>query len=240
MTLRVLFMTWMCAAAASVIVADEPPRAELPPAANPAQPQVQLQVRLVERVRAAGQESLSGTTGRVLNPAELKELLRDLPMNGSAKILAEPTLRLEIGKEGRFRSGREIPFDVPSSSPGEPPTEEKMFFGTSLDATVTVPKPGLLSLLVHFEQSEQVDTGKKGPPGINKRAVNTRIELQNGQTMMLDRLVRHQSITTVMRNPLLGDIPVIGNSLFAKRRQEIQTIEMIVLITAELVEEPVK
>lgn len=238
-------MCWMMVTAViltgeAVCACAEEPRPL--PSSNPAsavKPLVELRVRMIERLREADQGDSSGTTRRVLNPAELKEFLNELAKDGKAKIVAEPTLQLGLGKEGLFRSGREIAFKVPSPNPGKPPTEEKMFFGTALDATVTMPKPGLLSVLVRCEQSEPIETGMEGPPRMNKAAVDTRVELQSGQTMVLEGLVcRHQTTTMETRYPVVGEIPIIGRRLFAHRRTETHAIELVVLITATLIEPP--
>lgn len=239
MTWRVMFMTWMCAAAASVIVADEPPRAELPPASNPAQQQVQLQIKLVEQRCADSPEKSSTTQTRVLAREEVKPFLEKLKEKPETKILAAPTLRLVVGQEGSFRSGGEFLREVPSSN-GNPSIRERVFFGTAVDATVTMPKPGLLSINLNFEQSNPTRSDKTGVPGLNKHTVQTRVELQSGQTAILQGLRSTRDVNTETRVPLLGDIPVIGDGLFAKRRQEKETVEMIVLITAELIDETTK
>ena len=205
-----------------------------------AKPPVHLQVRLIERLREDEPKEGRNTVRRVLNPEELKPFVQELTTDSQGKIVAEPALRLEFGKEGRFRSGTEFVLEVPNSKPGEPPTEEELFFGTTLDATVTMSKPGLLNVEFRFEHSERIDKISGGIPEKRARTVQSRIDLQNGQTMVLDGLVSHRSITIATRHPVLGEIPIVGEKLFVHRRTEHQCIEMVVLVTATLVEEPAK
>jgi Flp pilus assembly secretin CpaC len=221
-------------------VAEEPGRT---PALTPvaaAKPQVEVRVRMMERSVDSPKEGAGNTLGRVLAPAELKPFLKELTDQPGTKTLAEPCLHLEVGQKGSFRSGGEFLIDLPTSEPGQPPLQEKRFFGTALDATVTIPKPGLLSVAFQCEQSERVGTGKTGVPGLNKRAVQTRVELQNGQTMVLQGLASTRNVTTQTRVPLLGDIPIVGDKLFAQTQTELQHFELVVLVTATLIEPPVK
>lgn len=223
---------------ATGLQADEPIRV-LTPAATAPQKQAQLQIRLIERALTEEPQSKGESKSRVLDRAETKAFLEKLQGEPRTSILAAPTLRLPLGEKGSLRNGGEVLRDLPASN-GNPPMQERVFFGTAVDATVTMPKPGLLSVNFSCEQSDLIRTDKTSVPGITKRAVQTRVEMQPGQTVVLQGLKCTRDVVTETRVPVLGEIPVIGEGLFAKRQTDKQSYEMVVMVTAELVEEPAK
>lgn len=233
MVVTVLLWGWITCACA------EEPRLAPPSNPAPAAKQfVELRVRMIERSREESQPERMA--GRVLNQAEAKVFMKELTAQPGTKVLSEPCLHLEVGQKGTFRSGGEISIPVPSSKPGEQSGEEALFFGTALDATVTIPKPGLLSVMFQCEQSELINVGKTGVPGKNSRAVNTRVDLQNGQTVVLPGLIATRNVTTETRIPVLGDIPLVGNKLFTQKRTDSYQSEFMVLVTVTMIEPPVK
>ena len=72
-------------------------------------------------------------------------------------------------------------------------------------------------------------------PSILSRRVETTLELASGQTFVMAGLLNQSSAARNSRIPLLGDIPVLG-SLFRSVSYQIGESELVVLVTAELVE----
>lgn len=182
-------------------------------------------------------QSPSTTLGRVLTKEEASRVIESCQADRSSNILFAPRLRLIPGQQGQLRSGREIVLESPKSSQAaddtSPPAVQKRFVGTAIDATVTVTKPGLLSVSLMCDQSssssENVPVGES--PRIHSRRVETVVELASGQTMLLRGLQGNRTTASVTRVPVLGDLPVIGDSLFSRKRTETEKTELMLLIT---------
>lgn len=192
----------------SVIVSVAPEAATEPAVATP---QVDLEIRLIERPRDKA-EGLNPSIGGLLTPVETKKMIADLTANPKTKVLAAPRLRTEVGRKASFRSGGEIPREAINPIAGEIPTQVYDFVGTALEATVSISATGSLVINLLCEQSERNRTNKADAVPLNQSRIETRVEQQSGQTVLLsnDRLVS------------TGAHPV----------------ELIVLVTATLVEEP--
>jgi pilus assembly protein CpaC len=72
-------------------------------------------------------------------------------------------------------------------------------------------------------------------PSLVTRRVETTLELQSGQTFSIAGLLSQKDSASVSKVPGLGDLPVLG-TLFRSVRYSREDTEMIVLVTASLVE----
>jgi type II secretory pathway component GspD/PulD (secretin) len=175
----------------------------------------------------------------VKTPAETKQFIADLTANPQIKVLAAPRLVTEVGRKATFRRGSELPRKAIKPKSGEIPTQAYDFVGTALDTTVTISESGSLIVNLLCEQSERNPSGKTGPSPLNQSRVETMVELQNGQTFMLGFGV-DRTVTTPKKLLVLSDIPAIGDTPLTDQRTASQPVELIVLVTATLIEAPVK
>ena len=72
-------------------------------------------------------------------------------------------------------------------------------------------------------------------PSVITRRSSTTVELGSGQSFAMAGLLRSKEQGRVSRVPILGDIPVLGVLFRSVRYEEDQT-ELVVMVTAELVE----
>jgi pilus assembly protein CpaC len=72
-------------------------------------------------------------------------------------------------------------------------------------------------------------------PSLTTRRSSTTVELGSGQSFAMAGLLRSTDQGTVAKVPVLGDIPGLG-VLFRSVRFEQQQTELVVMVTAELVE----
>jgi len=185
-----------------------------------------------------GSKAVGTANPGIITQAERARVIEFCRIERRGKILSEPTMQLVVGSEGHFRSGSEIKLDRSSTEKtidGKAiPTINTRFVGTAVDATVTIPKPGLLSVSLAFEQStlSREKLLPDGTPGIISKGVQTRVELAGGQTMLLRGLPANRTTTTQTRMPVLGDLPVVGSTLFSRQRTATETTELMFLITA--------
>ena len=71
-------------------------------------------------------------------------------------------------------------------------------------------------------------------PSIQKRAVNTQLVVQDGETIALGGIIQDSRTLSKNRIPLLGDIPYFG-ALFGNTSFSSQRTELILLLTPTVI-----
>jgi pilus assembly protein CpaC len=154
------------------------------------------------------------------------------------KIMAEPNLVCVSGRPAFFNSGGEFPIIVPQSL-GTVSVQYKKY-GTQLDFVPIVLGNGNIRLEVKPRVSEIDNTrtviiNNNTVPALKTREAETGVEMQPGQTLAIAGLVynRQESLSTGI--PFFADLPYIGVA-FRRNRQEEQEVELLILVTPQLVE----
>ncbi|MDH3588851.1 MAG: type II and III secretion system protein family protein [Gammaproteobacteria bacterium] len=161
---------------------------------------------------------------------------------GLAKILAEPTLTTQSGKEAEFLSGGEFPIPVPQGLD----TITIMFkeFGVGVKFLPIVVDENQINLQLSVSVSDLVsaDAVTFQPslvsqgffiPALSKRSASTTVELANGQTIGIAGLINEDLREVVSKFPGLGDLPVIGH-LFRSQEFIKGETELVILVTPHL------
>jgi len=163
-----------------------------------------------------------------------------LKEQGLLKVLAEPTLITLSGKTANFLAGGEFPIPVPQSSGGGVTiTIEYKPFGVGLIFSPTVLSNKKISMQVSPEVSEldfsrAVSIGGFVVPAVTTRRVSTVIELADGQSFAIAGLLNEQVRESIVKFPVLGDIPVLG-ALFRSSNFQKNETELVVIVTPHLV-----
>jgi pilus assembly protein CpaC len=168
--------------------------------------------------------------------------IKALKENQYLRLLAEPTLVARSGQEAQFLAGGEIPIPIAQVGGGDT-TEisiEYKEFGVRLRFTPTVLGDGRIELKLRPEVSQLSDVGAvellgTRIPSLLTRRVETTLELQSGQTFAIAGLLDQKDNASVSKIPMLGDLPVLG-ALFRSVRYQREDTEMLVLVTASLIE----
>jgi pilus assembly protein CpaC len=170
--------------------------------------------------------------------------LQALVDNQYLRLLAEPTLVAYSGEEANFLAGGEFPVPVvQTGGSGESSSQisiEYREFGVRLRFKPTVQGDGTIRMTCEPEISELSDVGAiqilgTSVPSLLTRRISTTFEMKTGQTFALAGLINRSNNARVQRVPVLGLLPVIG-TLFRSVRYEENETEMVVLVTASLVE----
>ena len=180
----------------------------------------------------------SGQVGDVA----FRYFLAALRQNNLLRILAEPNLIAMSGQEASFLAGGEFPVPVPQSGVGGGTTITIDYreFGVRLRFTPIVLGDGRIRLKMNPEVSDldfssPLSIQGSRIPIVNKRTVETTVELADGQTFAIAGLLDNNIAATRDVTPLLGDLPVLG-TLFRSTRYERRETELVVLVTPKLVE----
>ncbi|MFM7260569.1 MAG: type II and III secretion system protein family protein [bacterium] len=194
---------------------------------------------------AFGREPVSSATtlfGGVVG-SDLEVYLQALDENRYIRLLAEPNLVAVSGEEATFLVGGEFPIPVvqgTQSGGGSTVTIEYKEFGVRLNFRPEVLGDGRIRLEVAPEVSELSQIGALNQngftvPSVVTRRSSTTVELGNGQSFAMAGLLKSNDQARVSRVPVLGDIPGLG-ALFRSVRYEQDQTELVVMVTAELVE----
>ena len=191
----------------------------------------------------ANQVSSAATLFGGVPAADLALYIRALKQNNYVRILAEPNLVAISGEEATFLVGGEFPVPVvqgTSVGVGSSISVEYKEVGVRLRFRPEVLGENRVRLQVAPEVSQLSDvygTSVQGAnvPGVSTRRSSTVVELRSGQTFAMAGLLESKTEATNASIPLLGELPFIGPLFRSVRYREDQT-ELVVLITAELVE----
>ena len=175
--------------------------------------------------------------------SNLEIFINALSENRYVRLLAEPNLVAVSGEEATFLVGGEFPVPIVQGtgvSGGNTVTVQYKEFGVQLKFRPQVLGEGRLRLEVSPEVSELSEIGAVEQngftiPGVITRRSSTTVELSSGQSFAMAGLLRTKDQARASRVPVLGDLPVLG-PLFRSVRYEQDQTELVVMVTAELVE----
>jgi len=161
-----------------------------------------------------------------------------LKEQGTAKILAEPSLIALSGQTASFLAGGEFP--TPSlEADGTIGGVEFKSFGIELAFTPTVLSQDRIAINVIPVVSE-LDPGRGTSifgafvPGLIVRRAETTVELGDGQSFAIAGLLSDSSREAVSKFPGLGDLPILG-ALFTSKSFQSNETELVILVTPRLV-----
>ena len=190
---------------------------------------------------------LTGADGIPLGPAsslslgfpriQMQLFIRSMADNSLLKILAEPNLVTISGETATFLAGGEFPVPVPQGN--QTVTIEFRKFGVRLNFTPVVRSGQRIRLRVAPEVSE-LDFANAAQfqgfviPGLLTRAVETTVDLGNGETIAIAGLLSEQVRGFASRIPGIGDLPVLG-ALFRSVSFRRSLSELVILVTPEIV-----
>lgn len=216
----------------------EPSVAKSPeePGLTKAQTQVLFHIKILElekeKVRKLGfdfsKTQLFGGKGQPVQVGIFDALREDglvqaLRKDGLARVIAEPTLVTVIGRPAHFHSGGEVMLWAPG--PDGKPVQYPKRYGTCVDLYPQLNDKGRLRLDMRLEHSEvdeengTIVAGKKNP-GIRERSVDTALEMNWGQTVVLSGLEQE-------------------SHAFADEKTgpaSVATVSTVILVTAEAIE----
>jgi pilus assembly protein CpaC len=165
-------------------------------------------------------------------------VLEALRQDNLAKILADPTLVTISGRAAFFHVGGKFPYLVPQGNNSI--STDWMDYGTRVDFVPIVLGNGRIHLDVRPEVSEPdtalgVSLGTSTIPAVKTRTAETGVEMTAGQTLAIAGLIQSRDEAVNRGLPWVSELPYIG-ALFRRVQHEYNDIELLILVTPELVE----
>jgi pilus assembly protein CpaC len=164
-------------------------------------------------------------------------LITAMEGDGLLRTLAEPNLTAVSGQPASFLAGGQFPYQLCDVSGGvRTCTVSFKDYGVALNFTPTVLSDGRINLKIHSDVSNlnTLITGNQNIPGVDKRTVDTVLELPNGGTMMMAGLIQESLRQNINGTPGLKQLPVLG-ALFRSRDYTSNETELVVLVTPHIV-----
>ncbi|MDD2320223.1 MAG: pilus assembly protein N-terminal domain-containing protein [Geobacteraceae bacterium] len=169
-------------------------------------------------------------------PAGIGAVIQALTTKGLAKILAEPNLLVKTGERGEFRAVSKIPIQVVEyTGGGATPTIVFEEVGIKLFFNPEVLDNGMIRLRIDPAEVSSIagTLAVNGYPIIDTRSAKTNVELKDGESLIIAGLLTDETISTMSKIPILGDIPILG-ALFRSTQKDIKEKELVFFITPKL------
>jgi len=183
-------------------------------------------------VQSAIQQAAQGIFAYTTRGFSLTTLYRLLQNRDITEILAQPRLVMKNGRSGGFLAGGEFP--VVQTLQNSFSVEFKPF-GVRLDFVPTITWSDRIDLRVFPEVSDiDESVSVNGVPGLKVRRTVNRVEMNDGESLVIGGLLDRRILKDLTKFPLLGDIPILG-ALFRSTRFRNQESELVFVITPRIV-----
>src|SRR5882724_10022727 len=173
----------------------------------------------------------TGAFSYVNGAYSLATLYRMLQNKDIAQILAQPRLVVKNGKSGGFLSGGEVPIITTTAN-----TFGVIYkpFGVRLDFIPTITLSDRIDLRVFPEVSDIAAGAGTGTPSFVVRRTISRVELKEGESLIIGGLLDQRVVKDLTKFPFLGDVPILG-ALFRSTKFNNKESELVFVITPRIV-----
>ncbi len=168
----------------------------------------------------------------------INAVLTAMVTDGKARVLSAPRIAVIDGNEAQINLGDEIP--IPQTDASGRTTFTFKPVGVILKITPKVNRDGLITTKVEPEVSSVVrlitSVGAQVPQ-IATRKASTTVTARSGESIVIGGMISVEERRTVLKIPLLGDIPILG-LLFRTETTQRKETEVIFVITPVILPGP--
>ncbi len=178
----------------------------------------------------------AGMTLTRLNGKMLNLELSALEQENQVEIIASPRLITSHGNAASIKQGTEIPYVI---SQGKEDTATVGFKEAVLGMKITpeVLGEGNLRLTIHISQNvpgKALQKGNNVPLSIDKQEIETKVTIQDGQTLALGGIFQQHQSHQQNKVPGLAQLPAAGR-LFRRDMSQQTKRELVIFITPRLI-----
>ncbi len=185
----------------------------------------------------------SSTAGRWAASILAADFLLDLELSAletedRGEVISSPRVITANQSQAVIKQGVQIPYEQATSSGATSITFKDAVLSLSVVPLITPDERIDLTLKVDQDAiGEEVSTSLGGSvPSIDTRSVETRVLVNNGQTVVLGGIYEQIRRTTKSKVPFLGDIPGIGG-LFRNKAVQDDKAELLIFVTPTIIKE---
>ncbi|MHC4324424.1 MAG: secretin N-terminal domain-containing protein [Planctomycetota bacterium] len=175
--------------------------------------------------------------------ADVTAMLDFLVTETRAKVLNQQTLWTEDNEEASFFKGDKVAFlGATTSSPDVGTTQSIEFsrVGMTLAVRPSITPENSVDMIINILISQLTTEEENGQPVRTEMETRTNMIVADGQTVMLGGILFQEDRVVRKKVPLLGDVPIIGELLFAHNEVIAANNELIVFITPYVIDDPDK
>ncbi len=188
----------------------------------------------------APETGLSGLTTALIKSEYVPFIINAIQTDTDARILSTPQLLVNDNEEARIVSLEQQP-TVETTFGQTTDTQSFAGFedaGTTLQVTPSISDAGFLRLEYLVELSNFVGSGSAGvPPPRQERTVEGQVSIPSDATIVVGGITVQDTRNTIVKIPILGDIPLIG-PLFRDTNRITSDSVLYVFITPRIMSDP--
>ena len=160
--------------------------------------------------------------------------LQALQNEGRSEILSSPRVVTQDGYKALVSSGQEIPYSTTSEEGTETEFKDAKL---SMEVTPRIAPNDRVSMEIHItKDNPDYSNLVNGEPPLDTNEIDTRVEVENGETIVLGGIYEQTQSTSTDKVPLLGDIPLVGN-LFKSTSKNFNKEELLIFITPRIIDQ---
>ncbi|MCU1717689.1 secretin N-terminal domain-containing protein [Pseudomonas sp. 5P_3.1_Bac2] len=169
----------------------------------------------------------------------ISAFLQAIKTSGNSRLLSTPQLLTLNRESASIVVGQNVPFITGQTTSGSTPASDpfqtivRQDVGVSLEVTPFITPANAIELQVSQSASSVSDDKTAADIITNTRRVLTRVQLKDGQGVLLGGLRSQQIDKSVSAVPFLSDIPYLGR-IFRSESERIRTTNLVVLLTARI------
>ena len=178
-----------------------------------------------------------GTVLTDFGTSSLLGLLEADENNGTARILAEPTLMAGNKDSASFLAGGEIPIPVAQNSSTGVPTITILWreFGIKLNFVAEIVSDSIIRLHLRPEVSSldftnALEIAGFKIPALRSRHIESTVDVRRDQSLIISGMMDDERQKSKDGIPFLKDIPILG-SLFSSTRWQRDETELLIVVT---------
>ncbi len=179
-------------------------------------------------VSGAGSSAFS--IGMLTDNTLLNLEISALENDGGGEIISQPKVITSDKHKAVIKSGQKIPYQSTSSDGTNTQFEEAVL---GLEVTPQITPDGRIIMAIKVSNDDSTKVSPTGVPIIDTTEVETKVLIEDGQTIVLGGIFKNTTIQRVDKVPWLGDLPGIGR-LFRKNVNSDTKKETLVFITPKI------
>jgi general secretion pathway protein D len=165
-----------------------------------------------------------------------------LVSEGKARVLASPKILTQDGLSASILTGDSLPIRVttPVGVGGVGAVSSQVEYinvGVNLQILPRVTGNGGVDADIYSQVSSVTGFDSSGDPQISTRQAQTKVNLLEGQTLVIGGLLQQRDIRNLQKVWLLGDIPLVGY-LFRFYTETKQNTNLVITVTPHIVPAP--
>ncbi len=178
---------------------------------------------------------LIGKIGSYLLQLELTAMQQE----GRGEIISNPRVITSDQQKAEIEVGQQVPVVTPGTQ-NEPPTVKYQDATLKLTVTPHITPDNRILMALRVTKNEADEALKvDGNPYINKRAVETNVLVDNGETVVLGGVFERTRFTNKEQVPWLGNLPILGNLFKNDSRKETNN-ELLIFVTPRILQPELK